>query len=321
MKRRQFLTLSGAAFLASTMPLAAREMVTIGGAAFGSYWRLTLADGAGAEAVAQQVAQTIARIDLIFSPYRADSEFGEINVSETRAILPLSPSAREVLADALDIAAASDGAFDPTVGPDVARFGFGPITRGKGAHFSDIVLEPDGMRKQRADLSIDLCGIAKGHALDRLTAMLDEAGVGDYLLDLGGELAARGRHPAGRGWQIAVDTPSEGQMPMLPMLLLENQAIATSSNRIQGFEIGGQWHGHIIDPATSAPALGQTVSVSVLSINGRHADGWATALAALSHERAIALAEATGLDTLFLLDDGDRLKPVTTGRFADHLLA
>lgn len=317
--RRGFLTLSGAGLIAATTPALGTESRTLGGSAFGSYWRLTLPGGTDADAAAARIGAVVETIDGLFSPYRGDSAISRFNAAADTDWQAVPPAARPLVAEALDIAARSEGAFDPTVGPIVARYGFGPLHDAEPGRHTQLALGRDGLRKDTPGLSFDPCGIAKGHALDLAAAELDALGVADYLLDFGGELFARGAHPGGRGWQVAVENPLSGGLEHV--LALDGRAVATSGLAAQGYTVGGRTVGHIIDPAAGAPVLGQTVSVSVLAQSGMCADGWATALMALPHEAAIALAESRALDALFLLRDGDRLKTVTTGRASGHLLA
>lgn len=320
LSRRHFLMLSGAAAAAAATPALGVETVTLGGDAFGSFWRLTLPLHGDAALLGARIGAIVETVDALFSPYRADSEISRFNSAASLDWQPLSHDCRPVVAAALDIADKSGGAFDPTVGPAVARYGFGPIMGAERGHFSQLILGTGGLKKEVSGLSLDLCGIAKGHALDLIAAQLDALGVENYLLDLGGELFARGVHPAARAWQVGIESPV-GQGGLRHMVALDGLAIATSGLVAQGYRLGERVFGHIIDPRTDAPVVGETASVSVLDRTAIAADAWATALMALPHEEAIGLAEATGRDALFLLRDGAGLKSITTGRFAGHLLA
>lgn len=318
--RRGFLTLSGAGLCATMAPpLLAAQTVTLGGDAFGSYWRLTLPAESDGGAASASIRAVVASVDALFSPWRATSEISRFNQSAGTDLQPVSDACRTVLAEALDIAAASGGAFDPTLGPLVARYGFGPLHDAEPGHFTQLALADGGLRKDIPGLSVDLCGIAKGHALDLAAAALEDLGIDAYLLDFGGELKGQGAHPGARPWQVALENPLTGGLAHL--LALDGHTVATSGLAAQSYALGGHLYGHIIDPATQTPVLGETLSVSVLSASGMRADGWATALMALPHEDAVTLAEANGLDAVLLLRDGEAVKPVFTGRAADHLLA
>src|SRR5690606_6238323 len=153
----------------------------------------------------------------------------------------------DILAQSLAIAAASGGAFDPTVGPLVRRFGFGPIEGNADISCRDLRLEGRAAVKRGPGLSLDLCGIARGHALARRAAALDAGGLPSYRLDLGGEVLARGHHPRGRPWQVAVEPRREPSRRNV-VLRLADQAVATSGNGVQSFRVGNRRLGHIIDP-------------------------------------------------------------------------
>lgn len=304
------------AFLASTAALAARPSfagatASLGGDAFGSYWRLTLPQGGDARPADTAVRRVVARIDALMSPYRADSELSRFNRASDG--IPASAETLSVARDALGVAAETGGAFDPTVGPLVARYGFGPIRDAVPGSHEGIRLSGDTLTKDSPGLSLDFCGIAKGYALDLMRSELDAIGLTDYILELGGEVAARGLHPSGRTWRVAIDGA-----PLA--LALPGGTVATSGLLAQSYRVGGHRYGHIIDPATAAPATGALVSVSVLAPKATRADALATALFAMGLDRGGAFAEATGLDTVLLARDGDALRPFFTGRAADRLL-
>lgn len=313
--RRNFLALSGAAALSPTSGWAAAGVEVIGGVAFGTYWRLTVPSGT--EPVRAALEAIVDDVDLEFSPYRPDSALSAFNRATTTDWLPATPQFRAVLGQGLDIARKTNGAFDPTLGPVVARYGFGPIHAGAWGQFEALGINEVAVRKADSRLSADLCGIAKGHALDRMASELEAQGVSNFLLDLGGELCARGYHPEGRDWQVAV----EGSHETLGLgLSLRNRAIASSGISAQRYGYDGHMVSHIIDPATGRPVSGRTATVSVLAGTAATADGWATALMAMEHERAVETARAAGLDAALFLHDGHRVRPVLTGSFADHVL-
>lgn len=318
--RRRFLALVPAALALSGLPATAASTRVTGGGAFGSYWRLTLPAEVDAAAAMRAIEAIVADVDAVFSPWRDDSELSRFNRHRDRAPVPLSPSCKTVVEAALRVARRSGGAFDPTVGPAVARLGFGPIADGEAGDHSMLALGPRGLSKARPRLSLDLCGIAKGYALDRMAEALDRLRLGSWLLDLGGEVIARGRHPEGRRWRLAVEPGAmAGATP--PVLALEDEAVATSGTLHQGYDVAGRRAGHIIDPSRNSSADTDAVAVSVVAADATTADAWATALMALPAGNAVALAEANGLDALFLLRNGGPERRVTTGRFADRLLA
>ena len=174
---------------------------------------------------------------------------------------------------ALDLVAATAGAFDPTVGPLVARYGFGPIHQGSAGLGPSLAAGDGHLTKAEDGVTLDLCGIAKGHALDRVADVLADAGQRNFLIDVGGELLARGRHPSGRPWQAAVEDPRTDATGAAAILALDNMAIATSGTRWNSYVLGGRTISHMIDPTSGEPVRGTLASVSVLATTAMEADG------------------------------------------------
>lgn len=320
--RRRLLASGAAALLAGKAPALAGNagpLAKVSGLAFGTAWSISLPAQANIAGLRERLEALFREIDLAFSPWRADSAIGRFNRGDADEI-SVSAEIVEVTDAALLIAGASGGRFDPTVGPLVARWGFGPI------HDGDTPSEGwRGFRagngfiaRSRLGLTLDLCGIAKGHALDRATALLLDAGHDDFLIDLGGELAARGRHPSGRRWQVGIEDPLPDSTDLAGMLRLDGMAVATSGDRANGYDLGPRRYSHIIDPATREPVTSQLASVSVLMPQGREADGWATALMAAG-DSGPQLARSQDITALFLFRDGNALRSVATGTFERHL--
>lgn len=311
--RRTVLALLPAALAAPSVLRAASPVQTLTGDAFGARWRVSLPDGARAGGLRARIAALLAQVDAQMSPWRADSEIGRLNAS-AEARRPVSVHTAQVSAAALRIAAQSGGHFDPTVGPLVARWGFGPITGATRPHgWQAVSVQGDEITRD-APLTLDLCGIAKGHALDRVAALL-AADYGDFLIDVGGELTARGRHPSGRGWQIAVEDPRGPGVA--EVLALDGRAVATSGDGVNVHVTGGRRLSHIIDPDAGAPVAGPLASVSVVAGDAMTADGWATALFAAGTKAGPALAQARGIAALFLWRDATPRR--MTGGFERYL--
>ncbi len=318
--RRQFLKLGGAAALVVAWPGPADAVATIGGFAFGTYWRLGLGEDVDHQRVRRKIMDIIEATDSTMSPFRPDAEITRINNTRSTDWMPASPQLRQVVGAALRIGRLSGGAFDPTIGPIANRFGFGPITGSRTGSWQQLALSSDAVRKDSAGLTIDLCGIAKGWALDRMAAALDSMEPGGYLIELGGEVLARGRHPSGRAWQIAIEPPFSGIGTAKHLVALEGMAIATSSNTVNAYVIGDRRYSHIIDPWKGEPIQAGAASVSVLTESAMDADAWATALMAMEVDEAISFAQDNGINTLIYARDGNVLRAITTGQFAGSLI-
>lgn len=315
--RRVVLAAGLAALAAPALARAAPATRTIGGPAFGTEWRVTLRADDDDGRLRPGIEEVLARIDRLMSPRRPDSTIPRFNRDRSTGWQPADAGVVAVTHAALSVRAASGGAFDPAVRPLVGRWGFGPIT-GEAADAAAFDLAGDALRKADAGLTLDLCGIAKGHALDRMVRLLREHGEMSFVADLGGEVAACGSHPGGRRWQVAVEDPRPGHDGAAAIIALDGRAIATSGDRSNGFTLGTRRYSHIIDPVTAEPVQGGAASVSVIAGDGTATDAWATALMAAG-AGGPALARRNGLDALFLFREGG-LRRVPVGRFDANLV-
>ena len=291
--------------------LAATQL--IGGPAFGSSWRATLPDTRDAEAIVQMIEVVIAEVDACFSPYRKDSALSRFNASLTTSPQVVDPALGQVAATALEIAGMTNGYFDPTVGPLVARQGFGPIA---GGAVTFRAIEPDGnrLRKASPDATLDLCGIAKGHALDRIVDALQDVGLTSAIVDVGGEIKAIGSHPESRAWSVGIVDPARPgavQRVVTP----DGMALATSGHAANGVR-GRVQTSHIIDPHRRSPAAQSLLSVSVLHSSATWADALATALCAAGPEAGPDLAEHLNIRSLFIFETAER----AIGGVGKHIL-
>jgi thiamine biosynthesis lipoprotein len=298
----------------------ATSLTGLSGDAFGTSWTVSLPASSDVSGLSQKLDALLANLDLAFSPWRAASVVSRFNTGVAREMV-VPGEVADVTRTALEIAQASDGFFDPTVGPLVARWGFGPID-GHAARtpgWSAVSAGNAHIAKAETGLTLDLCGIAKGHALDQMVALLLEAGHENFLVDMGGELAARGRHPSGRPWQVGVEHPFPGRDGIVGVLRLDRLAVATSGDRINGYDIGQRRYSHIIDPLMQEPVNSALASVSVLMRSAREADGWATALMA-EGEAGPERARRHDIAALFLFRNGAEIRTVATGAFLQHFV-
>lgn len=293
-------------------------LTMLGGRAFGSGWRIVLGPDAEGEAIRRLVLPILETVDATMSPYRETSQLSVFNASRKTGWQTVPEPLCTVAASALAIARQSEGWFDPTVGPVVNRFGFGPITGGQG-HIDQFEVRSGSLRKAAPDLTLDLCGIAKGFALDRIIEALADHGVQSALVEIGGEVRAIGRHPDGRGWRVAVADPRSTGTVAWRIVAPGQMALATSGHATQGLS-GPISTTHIIDPVKRAPTSTRLLSVSVLSETAITADALATALAAAGPRDGIALAQSLDIPALFVTDDPAGPLETMTGRFRRTLV-
>lgn len=304
--------MAGGAALLNVLPAAARaaEVHVHMGPAFGSAWRLVLRDTSEAAPARSRLEAVVARIDALMSTYRADSELARFN---TRGSAVVSRETGIVTRASLELAGDSDGAFDPTLAPLGRRYGFGPIAISPArpaGRYRDVRIEGDVLGTASPGLSLDLCGMAKGYALDEIVRALDGL---DFLVELGGEVAARGRHPSGRPWRVGIERP--GTTTLQRIVKADGRALATSGDAAQSYVVGRRRYAHVLDPRTRAPVNNGVASVSVLAASGLIADGLATAAMVLGPQAARSLLKARDASALFLMRRPGGLKEVDVNGF------
>lgn len=233
-----------------------------------------------------------------------------------------------VIDAALAIRASSGGAFDLAQGALTELWGFGAAGRRVGLPSESEIatallasgggaFEQDGKHARRtAAVLLDLSGIAKGHAVDALAACLRDAGVGDFLVEIGGEWVGSGIRPDGQPWWVALESPP--RVPLAPLrVALHNLAVATSGDYRRFVLDGARQLGHTIDPRTGRPITNGVVSVSVIAGDCMTADGWATALTVLGPDEGMAAAEREGVAARIVTDDGRELLSPTLRAMLD----
>ena len=313
MQRRDFMLGAMGVALVSAGPAIAGARA-IGGPAFGSSWRATIPATTDADRARRMIEGILKDVDRRFSPYRPDSALSRFNAAPPAEWQAVDPDFSLVAREALRTAEVTQGCFDPTVGPLVARQGFGPIS-GSAATFADIGIGEGRLRKATPGATLDLCGIAKGHALDLVCAALEAAGLDRAIVEVGGEVKALGNHPDGRDWVVAIAdplVPGAARRIVAPRGL----ALATSGHAVNGVRARVN-ASHIIDPHRRAAARQSLLSVSVFDRSAMRADALATALCAAGREEGEALARRLAIPALFILDDAEH----ATGGFETHILA
>jgi thiamine biosynthesis lipoprotein len=292
----------------------------------GTSWSVALwGEALGLGALHRVIERALDLMVLQMSHWRADSVLGRYNRAEAGTWHALPPDFAHVLAAALALAAESDGAYDPTLGPLVRLWGFGPEGSGRGD--SPAAFEPPspaalalaraqvGWQRLRFEparpgcaaqllqpggAELDLSSIAKGHAVDLVLARLRGHGVRHALVDVGGELAGLGHRPDGTPWRVAVKQP-DAEALSAAVLALDGWAIATSGDDFQRHAAGGTGAiSHTIDPRTGRPVPGRLASVTVAHPSCLQADALATALTVLGAEAGPPWARRRGLAALFI---------------------
>jgi thiamine biosynthesis lipoprotein len=276
--------------------------------------------GAAAEVAARRAVEgALADVADQMSAYIDDSELSRFNRHEGLAPFALTADTFAVFRLAQQVSAATNGAFDITVAPVVDAWGFGPGRAQRLVGDAEVAaLEQrvgwrmltldDGhatVTKARGDIRADLSGIAKGYAVDRAAQALDALGVGDYMVEAGGEIRTRGRNADGRPWQIAIERPDAVPQRAHRIVPLSGLSMATSGDYRIYFERDGARYCHEIDPATGCPIRHGLASVTVVAPDCGYADAMATALIVLGPEQGHALATARNVAAHFIVREGN----------------
>jgi len=276
------------------------------------------------------IDEGLAQIDGSMSNYRADSEVARFNASDSTQWYEVSAELAMVVQTALDISEKSGGAFDITVAPLVAAWGFGPEGRPQVLPSAEQIaqagtsvgyrklharLDPPALRKDVAELSIDLNGIAPGFAVDRLADRLLALRVESFMIDIGGEIRARGRSGRSEPWRIAVEHPVDTRRTPYAGVWLDGASVSTSGEYRDYYERDGRSYSHTIDPRTARPLERAVGSVVVIAPSTSLADGWATALNVLGPRDGLALAAKEHMPVLFIERAGDGWRSKSTPEF------
>lgn len=335
MKRRTFITLLAASSLAGC---ARPAHATIRGLTMGTTYTVELAapiDAAARTGLVELIEAELAAINQAMSTYDPRSELSEFNRRQDLGWTPASRGLFEVLDSASRISTATQGAFDVTVGPLVDVWGFGPqygtrrvpddavIERVRDSvGYQHLQTDPaaGAIRKRHRHTQVDLSAIAKGYGVDRVAMVLDRQGVHGYLVEIGGELRAKGTTAAGTPWRVGIERPVEGRHVVGEIVALENRAIATSGTTQNFFDQDGRHYSHIIDPMTARPVEHPAIAVSVVADTTMEADAWATALVVRGPERGYALAQARSLAALFVTASGPTFDVRITDAFRAYLV-
>lgn len=298
----------------SSDPVAGK--MTLSGKTMGTTYNVTYLDEES-----RDLQSSIDSLLIIFneslSTYIPDSEISRFNLGDTLDfnlpyLLPILQESKIVFEN-------TDGAFDPTVGPLSNIWGFGPggpelkdsldiknLLASVG--FSKIEFDQKQLRKKVSGVYLDFSAIAKGYGSDVVADFLKSKGIENYLVEIGGELVAKGMNEKGELWKVGVNRPEESAnaSDLISIIALQDRGMATSGNYRNYYVRDSVKISHTINPATGYPVTHTLLSATVLAENCMTADAYATAMMVMGKDRAIALDSALSEIEVFLIyDDGN----------------
>ena len=299
------------------------------------------AEALDVDALQAEVDARLKQLDYIFSTYKSDSELSQFNAIQSTAegsfpeiALPISPEFVEVFELSKRIYTLSNGAFDPSIGPLVNLWGFGPKLSIENfqqqpseadienalltLNFDQQAVYPESITKTQA-IYLDFSAVAKGYAVDQLVKLLESKGIKHMMVEIGGELATRGQSSRGGNWKIGVEAPENALNKTFSVLSLSKASVATSGDYRNYFEYEGVRYSHTLDPRSGKPIHHKLASVTVVADNVAEADAWATALMVLGEQEGFLLAQKLGLNALFIMRKESGFAVAKTGEIDQYI--
>jgi thiamine biosynthesis lipoprotein len=301
----------------------------IEGRTMGTTYHVTVVARGTAPGLQEKIDRRLEEIDRSLSTYREDSEISRFNrLRQVGEEFRVSGDFLRVMQTAARVFTLSGGAWDGTVRPLVDLWGFGPAgpvgeppppervaSRLAEVGFQKIEIRETGaLVKRQASVTLDLSSIAPGYGVDQVAEVIRGEGFTDFLVEIGGEVAAAGSRRDGRPWRVGIGRPRVDAAPdeVYRIAPLRDAAFSTSGDYRNFFVRDGVRYSHVLDPRTGRPVANGVVSVSILAPDCALADGLSTAVMVLGVEAGLALVERLeGVEGLIVVEMPD-------GRLEDH---
>lgn len=296
--------------LVTALLLTACGKSTFEGRTMGTTWSLKTAQAAPAS-VESELQTELDHYEAMLSNWRADSPVSRFNASKSTAWQSMPLEVVEIVQHAKRIADETNGALDITLGPLIDLWGFGANQRrivpptdeelqaaksNSGWSHLEWRVDPPALRKMKPELEINVSSLVEGWVLERLAKRLE----GAFLLEIGGEVLARGFSADREPWRVGVQTPGAPSGDVMQTLPLLNASLATSGTYRQHFEHAGNSYTHVLDPRTGRPVTHCLHAVTVMHENAILADGYATALLVSGPLEGRKIAERLGLRVIWI---------------------
>jgi len=305
-----------------------KSVKTISGKTMGTTYSVKIAEkkSASVKELKAEIDKILVEVNRQMSTYLKDSEISKLNSAPMNTNVEISPWFKEVLIYSLKLAEQTDGAYDPTLGPLVNLWGFGPkgsrrvpndlqVEKAKSnVGYDKLVIsranEKDVAIKKRDGVYVDLSSSAKGFGVDKVSEFLKTKGYKNHLVEIGGELKASGKK-FDKDWIVGVEKPTEGKKAVQFAFPLKNMSIATSGDYRNFFKEGGKSYSHTINIETGRPVEHKLFSVTVLEESCMKADALATALMALGPDKAQNYAYENDLAVFLIFENPE-------GKLTEH---
>ncbi len=302
---------------------------TYEGEIFGTYYRIQVED-LGKD-LQPEFDSVFALINAASNSYVQESEVSAFN-REGKLLNP-SMTFREMMDSAAKYNRVSEGFFEPTLYPLIKAWGFSFEKREEMdslkiketlalVGFEQMIQVADsGYFAATPGVMLDITGLGEGYAIDNLVEVVEKNGIANYMVEIGGEMKARGLNSRNTVWTIGIEDPAQAELgvtsSMLTKVELDNRSISSSGNYRKFYiDEGGNRRAHLIDPLSGYPVSHSMVSVSVLAPSATQADALATAFMGMGPDRAKALAETIpGVEAMFVIGGKEKLEMEFTSGF------
>lgn len=257
-------------------------------------------------------------LDSSLSTYVPVSIISRINKNDSNVIV--DDYFIEVFNKSMEVSEKTGGLFDVTVAPVINAYGFGFTEKAEvDSAFIDSLLDYVGYKmvkledkkliKAKPQVMLDFNAIAQGYSVDILASYLESNDISNYLVELGGEVKAKGKKQHNEYWSVGIDKPNEtflDERALQAIINPRNKALATSGNYRKFYEENGQRYAHIINPKTGYPAKHNLLSVTVMADNCMEADAYATAFMVMGLEKSkqfLFMNKELNLEVFFIYDE------------------
>ncbi len=299
----------------STLMYSQQEPVKFEGQAQGTSYHITYFDKENRN-FQPEIEKILSDFDKSVSTFLPTSIISRINSNEENVIvdkyfIDCFNKAKEVWKN-------TDGAFDPTVYPITKAWGWGPAKKEniekekidsmlKFVGLDLIELKGNKVVKKDPRVSLDFNAFAQGYSVDVVSRFLDSKKITSYIVEIGGEVYAKGKKPNGNNWVTGIEKPidnKESANPLKAIVKLENMAVATSGNYRKFVIVDGIKYGHHIDPKTGYPTKNNLLSASIFAKDCISSDANATGVLVLGLEKAkVFLKKHTELEAYLIYSD------------------
>ncbi len=302
-----------------------KKLVKIDGEAQGTTWHISYLSEDTVN-YKRDIDSILKDIDQSLSTYLTGSIISKINNNDLNA-LP-DQYFIDVFNKSMEVSNRTAGLFDVTVGPLANAWGFG-FTKKTSINSTRIdsilqyvnykMLKLDGNRviKEKKGIQLDFNAIAQGYSVDVLASYFDKRGIKNYLVELGGELIAKGKKNKEK-WKVGIDQPlqsTSSERKLEAIIELDNRALCTSGNYRKFYEEDGKRYAHILDPHTGYPVRQNILSASVLADDAITADAYATSfmvMGLLRSKQFLNENKDLNLEVYFIYDENGLWKTFTS---------